>query len=285
MSKKKIFLDVYSNDTSDTSSSKTHVFSQTRLIFTALLFIASILGFVFFDFETLKNKLNDPQLDKLEHSNNLLEETIESGQESLENIQESLSTIKSTHSKVISLANLDTSNIASWKFLSQANLADLGELQKNFAELKKFFKKHELLFSFDPKYTSKLPLIHPIKKEEFISGKFGSKIDPFTGKVLPHYGIDYVANIGDTIIAPADGQVISRSKKSDFGQTITIAHNNELKTFYAHLFKTLVRDGAKVKRGQPIGLVGNSGRSSGPHLHYELRYKDIRINPMEFILE
>ena len=264
---------------------KTYVFSQTRIIFSSLIIIAAILGFVFFDFDTLKNKLNDPQLDKLERSNKLLEETIESGQKSLENIQESLSTIKGTHSKVISLANLDTSNITSWNFLSQANLEDLGELQKNFGELKKFFKKHELLFSFDPKYTNKLPLIHPVKKEQFISAKFGSKIDPFTGKVLPHYGVDYVGNIGDTIIAPADGQVISRHKKSDFGLTITISHNNELKTFYAHLFKTLVRDGARVKRGQPIGLIGNSGRSSGPHLHYELRYKDIRINPMEFILE
>lgn len=125
--------------------------------------------------------------------------------------------------------------------------------------------------------------IQPISYYKKISSKFGPRIHPITGKYKVHTGVDFSANIGTPIKAAASGTVIKATRVSGYGNYISINHGNEIKTAYAHLSKILVRNGQYVKQGQIIAYSGNSGNSTGPHLHYELSNNGKFINPLSFI--
>lgn len=95
-----------------------------------------------------------------------------------------------------------------------------------------------------------------------------------------HHGIDLKANIGDTVYAAFDGKVrIQQYNKGGYGNYVVIRHEESVETVYAHLSRALVKKNEEVKAGDPIGLSGNSGRSTGPHLHFEIRFMGIALNP------
>lgn len=119
----------------------------------------------------------------------------------------------------------------------------------------------------------------------FISSIFGMRIDPFTGLPQMHAGLDFSANIGATVSATADGLVIFSGADSAFGKLVKIDHGHGLITWYGHLSETHAKVGRTVTRGQRIGAVGNTGRSTGPHLHYEVRLKGIAQDPHRFMLD
>lgn len=116
-----------------------------------------------------------------------------------------------------------------------------------------------------------------------ITSKYGRRIDPINRRTAFHDGVDIKNKRGTKVIAPAEGKVISRGYTRGFGNYLEIDHGNSFQTRYLHMKKSLVKKGALVKRGQAIGLLGNSGRSTGPHLHYEIKYQDKSLNPMKFI--
>jgi murein DD-endopeptidase MepM/ murein hydrolase activator NlpD len=99
-----------------------------------------------------------------------------------------------------------------------------------------------------------------------------------------HNGLDISARIGTPIIVPSDGVVASIGTSYGFGKLLTINHGYGYKTRYAHLSKFLVKKGEYVKRGQKIALMGNTGRSTGPHLHYEVHLKGVPVDPHQYIL-
>ena len=111
----------------------------------------------------------------------------------------------------------------------------------------------------------------------FIRNRFG------TGKSRFHRGIDIVNRAGSRVMASADGMVDSTSWRSDYGKTIVLKHHFGLSTVYAHLSAYNVQPGEMVQRGQVIGFVGNTGRSTGPHLHYEVRIGDMSVNPLRYL--
>lgn len=119
----------------------------------------------------------------------------------------------------------------------------------------------------------------------YVSSVFGMRIDPFTGLPQRHAGLDFSAPVGTEVRATADGVVRSAGRHGAYGLLVEIDHGQGLTTRYAHLSKVLVRAGAKIERGVPIGEVGNSGRSTGPHLHYEVRLHGVPRDPRSFILE
>lgn len=119
----------------------------------------------------------------------------------------------------------------------------------------------------------------------YVTSTFGMRVDPFTGLAQRHAGIDYSANIGAPVHATADGTVVHAAVKGAYGNAIEIDHGQGLVTKFAHLSKMDVRLGQKVTRGQQIGAVGNTGRSTGPHLHYEVRLHGIALDPQRFLLE
>ena len=119
----------------------------------------------------------------------------------------------------------------------------------------------------------------------FVSSKYGPRLDPFTGLQRRHVGVDIVAPKGTPVKAPADGIVTYTTLDPTLGNMLVIDHGYGVITRYGHNDSTLVREGQRVKRGDPIALVGSSGKSTGPHLHYEIRINDVAVNPLNYILE
>ena len=128
-----------------------------------------------------------------------------------------------------------------------------------------------------------IPSVSPVKG--WITSKFGPRISPFTGKKTMHRGLDIASRMGAPIYAPADGVVIFNGAKSGFGNFIMIAHGYGVVTRYGHNSENLVQVGQKIKRGDQIATVGSTGRSTGPHLHYEVMIHGKVVNPTKLILD
>lgn len=146
---------------------------------------------------------------------------------------------------------------------------------KDMSELKQYLENQKSMLAFTPS-------IWPARG--WISSRFGYRISPFTNKKEFHRGLDICARMGSPIVAPADGVVVYAGKDYGYGNLLTISHNYGLKTRYAHMKKILVKKGQSVKRGQEIGLVGKTGRTTGPHLHYEVHLNGVPVNPLQYIL-
>ena len=127
------------------------------------------------------------------------------------------------------------------------------------------------------------PAIWPTRG--LISGVFGNRVHPFTGRYEFHNAVDIATQLGNKVIAPADGIVLVAETRDYYGKLIIIDHGFGYVTRYGHLSGYNVREGQRIKRFDVIGYVGTSGRSNGPHLHYELRYYEKPVNPMDFILD
>ena len=140
----------------------------------------------------------------------------------------------------------------------------------------------ETLLMQDKLSKKLLPSVPPIN-EVWYSSNFGWRIDPFTGKNAMHEGVDYMVPEGTPIHASAGGVVVYADMHPQYGNMIEIDHGNEVVTRYAHASKLLVKVGQMVRRGDEIGLSGSTGRSTGPHLHFEVRYKGIAQNPVRFL--
>lgn len=128
-----------------------------------------------------------------------------------------------------------------------------------------------------------LPLGKPVNSR--ITSNYGTRKDPFTGKPKKHRGIDFAGKIGTELMAVAPGRVVSAGERVGYGTTVEIDHGLGFTTLYAHLSQILVSRGDWVRPGTVIGLAGSSGRSTGPHLHYEIRYKGAPFDPTKFIKE
>jgi murein DD-endopeptidase MepM/ murein hydrolase activator NlpD len=126
------------------------------------------------------------------------------------------------------------------------------------------------------------PSIRPV--DGWITSKFGYRTSPFTGRKEFHAGLDIANKKGTKLIATANGTISYAAKKMYIGNLIKIDHGFGRVTKYGHLKKILVKRGQKVKRGDVIGLLGNSGRSTGPHVHYEVRINGTPVNPLKYIL-
>jgi len=132
-------------------------------------------------------------------------------------------------------------------------------------------------------YLQHYPAIYPVLKEDRkFSSRFGYRRDPFTNRRKFHDGDDFSTKIGKKVIATADGTVQSSRYYGSFGNYIEIDHGNGYVTAYGHLSKRIVSKGTKVERGDVIGNVGNTGKSTAPHLHYEVRLNEKHVNPNNY---
>jgi len=125
------------------------------------------------------------------------------------------------------------------------------------------------------------PNLWPVEGQ--VTGSFGERIDPFNGEGAFHSGVDIGSSYGHPIVAPADGFVTLTDTMGGYGRTIMIDHGNGISTRYGHLSGFAVTSGQHVQRGEVIGYVGASGRSTGPHLHYEVRINDTPVNPYKYL--
>jgi murein DD-endopeptidase MepM/ murein hydrolase activator NlpD len=127
-----------------------------------------------------------------------------------------------------------------------------------------------------------MPLSRPMKNY-FVSSGFGGRVDPITGRMAMHRGLDFVGVSKAKIISPSQGKVVLAGKYSAYGNAVVIDHGFGITSRYGHLSAIKVKPGQMVKKGDVIALQGSTGRSTGPHLHYEVRYKNIPLNPKKFI--
>jgi murein DD-endopeptidase MepM/ murein hydrolase activator NlpD len=166
---------------------------------------------------------------------------------------------------------------------SKVALPSLAEMDLNISALTDKSTKLEAFYRDQKLLLSSTPSIWPVRG--YLSATFGKRLDPFTGRPDFHPGIDISTPIGTRVVAPADGIVLSCAQSGGYGNAIIVDHGYGVVSRYGHLDSYNVRAGQRVHRGDVIGFVGNTGRSTGPHLHYEVWVRDQAQNPIHFILD
>lgn len=121
----------------------------------------------------------------------------------------------------------------------------------------------------------------PVKS--YMTSRYGTRVHPLSGRTHVHAGIDFRGKMGDPVIAASAGVVKSASRKGAYGKTIIIEHGNSFTTLYGHLSDYSVHEGQWVNLGQTIGYIGKTGRSTGPHLHFEVRCHNVPLNPRQYL--
>lgn len=154
--------------------------------------------------------------------------------------------------------------------------AALGKQEEGFADLYEYIEEQKNILA-------STPAIRPTTG--WLSSGFGYRTSPFTGRRTFHKGLDIANRKNTPIIAPADGVVAYAGTKGNMGLMIDIDHGHGMVTRYGHLSKAKFKTGQSVKRGDIIALMGNTGRSTGPHLHYEIRLNGVPVNPVKYILD
>jgi len=160
--------------------------------------------------------------------------------------------------------------------------SDLDQLKAEaMAQEKSFTELNEHLFKQTSLFAS-TPAIWPARG--WVTSNFGYRISPFTGLRQMHEGMDIANAMGTVVLSPANGIVSRVDRENGLGKNITINHGYGILTKYGHLSETYVHVGKRVKRGEKIAAIGNTGRSTGPHLHYEIVVNGVNINPEKYIL-
>lgn len=159
--------------------------------------------------------------------------------------------------------------------------SDFASLSEKIAAQKKAITESMGPIKSKLAYLMAKPSIMPVTAS--ITAGFGYRRNPFTSRGSEfHKGVDFAAPYGKTVVATGDGIVIFSGWNSGYGKTLIISHGYGITTMYAHNSKLLVKQGDKVKRGQAITKVGNTGRSTGPHLHYEVKVNGKNVNPIKY---
>lgn len=160
--------------------------------------------------------------------------------------------------------------------------SELERLSQAFADREHKLNLLEEMLSRRDVREQVIPSGRPLKRG-FISSTFGRRTDPFTGKKKYHKGIDFVGKRGSEVLAVAAGVVTKAERESGYGNMVEIRHADGYITRYAHNQENLVTAGDRVEKGEPIAMLGSTGRSSGPHVHFEVRRNGKIINPARFI--
>jgi murein DD-endopeptidase MepM/ murein hydrolase activator NlpD len=161
--------------------------------------------------------------------------------------------------------------------------AALREMDRSLSDLTARSDKLARFYEDQSVLLSSTPSIWPVRG--YLSASFGNRIDPFTGQRDFHAGIDISTPLGTRIHAPADGVVIAVGVKGAYGNAVTVDHGFGIVTQYGHMASFNVKRGQRLRRGDVIGFVGSTGRSTAPHLHYEVWVRDQAQNPIHYILD
>lgn len=276
MNKKKIRLHLFSSETGHRSEE----FGWFRGVVWSFVVLISIVGLVWIlnDPDMITRFRGEPEVKSLISENESLKKTLEGVESQEQVLQNSLHELKESVERVSNLAGVVPDSTPKLELIESGDFLD--EVNAVLVDAK--FSLNALEENLDK--IKSLPVLHPVKERRFMSAGYEARLDPFTGSWIPHRAVDFPGNVGDTVVATAHGKVIVARNSKIEGLKIKIDHSHGLSTKYTHLEELLVKNGQKVKRGQAIALLGNSGRSTGSHLHYEIIYKDRLLNPKAFML-
>ena len=263
---------------SKTASGKSYRFSFLGAVVAVLAVIAAIFGFILFSPVQILDNVTSGNVTNVYKQNATIRKELKEIRASVDS-----SILRAEETRILRDSTLKVGGLG---FVLDASALDDSLLQKRKSvnEVEATFKKLLAALESDSALAEKIPVLHPMKNGPAIKKRFEIVYDPFTDSELPHRGIDYVAAEGDTVYATGAGSVIEVRKHRGFGLSVKVDHGHDVRTFYAHLGKTLVNQGQTVHRGQPIALIGESGTQSSLGLHYEIRIDGISINPESFYL-
>jgi len=272
------------------------------LVFILSFFATAYLVWASNDYLDLKK--NIPKNLSLLQENNQYKNQLTALAGKIDQINKKMAELKEFETKLKSMVNLET-GVGDTQFLgiggSDSSLLETDKSLKNSPQ-KLVSLMHESLDNLDTEISvqtqAKTELFDFLENQKsmfsctpsvtpavgWVSSRFGYRISPFTNQREFHSGLDISSRAGTEIFSPADGVVSSIDKSDGLGINITVNHGYGLQTRYGHLSKALVTKGQSVKRGQNIALMGNTGRSTGPHLHYEVHLNGVPTNPERYIL-
>lgn len=263
-----------------------------RLLVSLISVVTSSLCLsTFFSVQYFTSLSQTHELSKLRRENRSLQTANEQFSKSVESLRTQLHTVEDRTRKLAIIAGIGTLDEASQGGVGGLRPADLGEnpyrddldkmsfrssrVEKDLSMLEQRFVAQSLLLSSTPS-------IAPVRG--ILTDGFGGRSDPFTGEPGTHNAVDISSAVGQAVRAPADGIVVKSEWANGYGNVVYIAHGYGYATRYGHLSNFAVKPGDHVKRGDVIGHVGSTGRSTGPHLHYEVRLNNNPVNPLEYIL-
>ncbi len=160
--------------------------------------------------------------------------------------------------------------------------SDIKKLEQTATDQESSFTELQAHLVKQASFFAATPSIWPTRG--WVTSTYGNRISPFTGRPQMHKGLDIANRVGTTVVAPANGIVVKAGRDEGFGKAVVISHGYGVKTTYGHLSEVFVRAGQRVKRGDRIAAMGNTGRSTGPHLHYEVSSNGLSVNPSKYIL-
>jgi len=264
-----------------------------RFLFSIVSIVTSSLCLsTFFSVQYFTALSQTHELTKLQRENKELQTANEQFSKSVESLRTQLHTVEDRTRKLAIIAGINTLDETSQGGVGGIRPADLGDnpyrddldkmsfrsqrLEKDLGVVQqKLVEQVEIL--------SSTPSIAPVRG--ILTDGFGGRQDPFTGEPGTHNAVDISSAVGQAVHAPADGIVVKREWANGYGNVVYISHGNGYSTRYGHLSGFAVQAGQHVKRGEIIGYVGSTGRSTGPHLHYEVRLNNNPVNPLEYILD
>jgi len=247
-----------------------------------LIFLFVVIGFAGFFIPYEKFSLNKQEIQQkknLSEQNKTLLKNIKSTIVLLNNLKEKLLKLEEKQKSVLQFGIIGSDTTIIPRKHVAFNEMTSRELLEYITSQESYVKKFVQFVKKDGNLFDHVPVIYPIPNGASLSRQFGNALDPFTGKNKFHYGVDFVAEKGIAIIVPASGVVEKNEKHPVWGIRVVINHGNGYKTVFAHLGESKVRNGQSVKKGELLGFIGISGLTSGPHVHYELRYKSNAIDP------
>jgi len=262
--------------------------------------IVTLAAFFFFSADTLTNILYQSKINKIKQHYSILSKSLVELQTKMNNISSKMETIENKDKAIRTYADMPLIDQDVRKLgIGGVRLADNTSIDNDFTDRLKSLEmdvealtrkvKLELSSYSDiyNKVTDDVSMIHSIPsirpiKGGYLNSSFGYRKDPINGKVRFHYGQDITVTLGETVIAPADGIIKVSRYMGGYGKVVKIDHGYGYTTLFAHLSKILVKKGQKVERGDKIGLSGNTGRSTAPHLHYEVHHNGTPQNPLDY---
>ena len=205
-------------------------------------------------------------------------------QKSAAQTNEQLATLQMFASEVSAAYGVKKRIEGSDSVLSEARLAPtMSETLATFDTLRSFATQHydSTFFLQSEGVRAMLSGSWPVNGR--VTCSYGSRTDPFSGEGAYHTGVDMAAPSGTAVVAAAGGTVVHAGWYSGYGRLVVLDHGNRYETYYGHLSRVDVIEGQSIHRGERIGAVGSSGRSTGPHLHYEVRVSGVPVNPYRFL--
>lgn len=263
-----------------------------RLLFSMVSLVTSSLCLsTFFSVQYFTSLSQTHELSKLRHENHELQSANEQFSKSVESLRTQLHSVEDRTRKLAIIAGISTLDETSQGGVGGLRPADdTGSPYRDDLD-KMSFRSHRLdsdLSVLEQKFVaqaqllSSTPSIAPVRG--ILTDGFGGRSDPFTGEPGNHNAVDISSAVGQPVRAPADGIVVKAEWANGYGNVIYLSHGYGYSTRYGHLSAYAARPGQHVKRGDIIAYVGSTGRSTGPHLHYEVRLNNNPVNPLEYIL-